>query len=451
MKAPRSSWGWPPAQEASALVGSITARSNMPLDIVVVGAGIGGLATALALRRCGHRVVVLERAVGKTEDGYALSSTPNASKILQRLGIDLSNVGFTPWLGIDGYVGDVDATTPAWRTLWVPPPATIEDRYGAPSGFIHRADLHRALWDLAISTEGTGVPVKIVEGVTVTSFNAVAPSVSTAAGQVHTPDLVIAADGVRSIAHAAVVGEERPAEMPEAASIRFVLASKDLQQYPACMKMVLESPWRMSHFSGQDKSVGLFRSACRNDEIQNFGVYVYRHVDEAKIWTKAEIRQLALQCLESYKEPIPQLIRAAPEDPFYLRRIAHREPLPQFYKDRLVLVGDACHPMMPSFGQGATSAIEDAAVLGVVLRNVHRPQQIASRLEIWEKLRKPRASAMVYLSRRDSTAFDVSPQLQTAMRRFLPPDQLPECRFWSLVLPFRVPQLIDAKSVRPPS
>ncbi|KAH8585388.1 hypothetical protein B0O99DRAFT_637840 [Bisporella sp. PMI_857] len=398
----------------------------MPLDIVVVGAGIGGLATAIALRRCRHRVLILEREVDKTEDGYALSSTPNASKILRRLGVDLDKAGLTPWLGLDGFAGDVDPATPAWRSLWVPPPGTVEDRYGAPSGFIHRADLHRALWDLAISTDGTGVPVKIVEGVKAASFDADATSVSTIAGQVYTADLVIAADGVRSTAHAAVVGEERPAEKSKAASIRFVFASKDLQDHPACMNMVRDSPWRMSYYFGQDKSVGLFRSACRNDEIQNFGVYVYRDVDDTKIWTNAEIRQLALECLKSYKEPIPQLIRAAPEDSFYLRRTAHREPLPRFHKNRLVLLGDACHPMMPSYGQGAASAMEDAAVLGVVLRNVDRPQQIGSRLEIWESLRKPRASAIVHLSRRDSTAFEVSPQLQAAVRAVLPPDQLPE-------------------------
>ncbi|PVI02108.1 FAD/NAD(P)-binding domain-containing protein [Periconia macrospinosa] len=398
----------------------------MPLDIIIVGAGIGGLTAALALRRCGHRVVMLEKAVDKTEDGYALSSTPNASKILRRLGLDLEKAGFTPWVGIDGFVGDVDPTTPAWRSLWVPPPGTVEDRYGAPSGFIHRADLHRALWNLAISTEGTGVPVKIIEGVKVASFDATTASVTTIAGQVHTADLVIAADGVRSTAHAEVVGEVRPAETPKAASIRFVFASKNLKDHPACMNMARDSPWRMSYYFGEDKSVGLFRSACRNDEIQNFGVYVYRQVDDTKTWTNPEIRQLALECLKSYKEPIPQLIRAAPENSFYLRKTAHRKPLPRFHKNRLILLGDACHPMMPSYGQGAASAMEDAAVLGVVLRNVDQREQIESRLEIWENLRKPRASAMVYLSRRDSTAFEVSTELQAAVRGVLPPDQLPE-------------------------
>jgi salicylate hydroxylase len=401
----------------------------MPLDIIIVGAGIGGLTAAIALRRSGHRVLILERAVNKTEDGYALSSTPNASKILRKLGVDLEKTGFTPWVGLDGFAGEVDTATPAWRSMWVPPPGTVEERYGAPSGFIHRADLHRALWNLAVSTEGTGAPVKIKEGVRVSAYDAAAGSVSTIDGQVHTADLIIAADGVRSKAHAAVVGEERPAETQKAASIRFVFDSKDLQDNPICRKMVKDSPWRMSYYFGEDKSVGLFRSACRKDEFQNFGVYVYRDLDENKTWSNEEIRQLALECLSTYKEPIPQLIGAAREDSFYLRKTAHREPLPRFHKNRLVLLGDACHPMMPSYGQGAASAMEDAAVLGVVLRNVHRPQQIASRLDLWEKLRKPRASAMVYLSRRDSTAFEVSPQLQAAVKGVLPPDQLPECKF----------------------
>ncbi|XPS77142.1 Salicylate 1-monooxygenase [Ascochyta lentis] len=398
----------------------------MPLAIIVVGAGIGGLTAAIALRRCGHRVVILERVVGKTEDGYALSSTPNASKILRKLGVDLDKIGFTPWLGIDGFVGDVDPTTPAWSSMWVPPPGTVEERYGAPSGFIHRADLHQTLWDLAIAHEGTGPPVKIIEGVNVTSFDAGATSVRTIDGQVHSADLIIAADGVRSSAHAVIVGEERPAETTKAASIRFSFASKDLQSHPALVNMVQDSPLRMSHYFGRDTSVGLFRSACRSNEFQNFGVYVYRDVDTTKTWTNEEIRQLALECLQSYKEPIPTLIRAAREDTFYLRRITHREPLPQFCKNRLVLLGDACHPMMPSYGQGAASAMEDAAVLGVVLKNVDQPQQIESRLEVWERLRKPRASAMVYLSRRESTAFEIPAHLQTAVRRVLPLHELPD-------------------------
>lgn len=66
---------------------------------------------------------------------------------------------------------------------------------------------------------------------------------------------------------------------------------------------------------------------------------------------------------------------------------------------KLVLVGDASHPMQPKMGQGAAQAVEDAAVLGVVLKELESKSAIASRLALWEELRKPRASAMQLMSR----------------------------------------------------
>lgn len=66
---------------------------------------------------------------------------------------------------------------------------------------------------------------------------------------------------------------------------------------------------------------------------------------------------------------------------------------------KLVLVGDASHPMQPKMGQGAAQAVEDAAVLGVILKDIESDSAVASRLALWEELRRPRASAIQLMSR----------------------------------------------------
>lgn len=85
--------------------------------------------------------------------------------------------------------------------------------------------------------------------------------------------------------------------------------------------------------------------------------------------------------------------------------------------------------MMPSYGQGAGSAIEDAAVLGVVLKDDGSDTfDITERLELWQSLRKPRTSATVLLSRRTSTKFEVvDDSLRASVRRILPEDELCDC------------------------
>lgn len=236
----------------------------MTLDILIVGAGIGGLAATVALRKSGHKVIVLEKSPAKSEDGFDLSCTPNVSRTLKALGVDLSSIGLTPWEGIDAFEGDKDPLLQTWKADWNSTPGgSVEGKYGSECGFVHRVDLHTALWRLATLTVGEGHPAVIKQGVKVRSFDASSAKVTTESGEIYSADLVVAADGMRSEAHWEVLGEKIPVTRSKLTSVRFLVTTKAMLNHPTTKDVIMNSYGRMGYYSGKDPTVGLFRSACR--------------------------------------------------------------------------------------------------------------------------------------------------------------------------------------------
>lgn len=171
----------------------VNGTANLPpskpvsLNILVVGAGLGGLATAIALAVRGHHVTVLEQALYLAEVGAGIQIPPNSSRILHDLGLDphLAKTAVEPesmtfhrW----------ENGAPIARTKLVP---EFQQRFHAPYYVIHRADFHQALHDRAIEL---GVILKL--GHKVTSYDRDAPSVTIENGTVVEADLIVAADGM---------------------------------------------------------------------------------------------------------------------------------------------------------------------------------------------------------------------------------------------------------------
>ncbi|KAK7751977.1 hypothetical protein SLS62_006120 [Diatrype stigma] len=174
------------------------------LRAVIVGGGIAGLSTAIALRRAGHAVVVYERTQLDNEVGAAINVPPNASRFLVGdWGLDPARSRF------------VRATRLTWHDPVTAAPlsgATLSharnaERFGADLWLAHRVDLHASLRRLATEPgAGPGVPVVPYPGSKVVGYDPHVPSITLASGEVVEADVVIAADGVHSTASSFVLG-----------------------------------------------------------------------------------------------------------------------------------------------------------------------------------------------------------------------------------------------------
>ena len=155
------------------------------LQVIIVGAGMGGLETALALATDGHQVTVLEGAEKFEEVGAGIRVPPNSSRLMLRWGVDFSGLKkevsrgnrFLDWK--DG------------RNLLDVPFSDVEKLYGSPYYFIHRADLVKRLVETAQNKKG----ITVKTGKKVVEYDYEAPRVRTADGEWYGGDLVIAADG----------------------------------------------------------------------------------------------------------------------------------------------------------------------------------------------------------------------------------------------------------------
>ena len=136
----------------------------MPLEIIIVGAGIAGLSTGISLRRAGHHVRILERSALNNEVGAAINVPPNASRGLLAWGVDPVASRFVPVQGIMNGVGATLAPI-----MEAPLGGWVTGVYGAPLYFAHRVDLHEALRALATG-DGPGRPVDLLLETTVVSY-----------------------------------------------------------------------------------------------------------------------------------------------------------------------------------------------------------------------------------------------------------------------------------------
>jgi salicylate hydroxylase len=314
--------------------------------VLVVGAGIGGLAAALALQRAGLRPRVLEQAPTLGDVGAGISISPNAAKGLAFLGLGTA-------LAAGACIPPIQVTR-HFRSG--EPLLTIDrsdslERYGAPYYQLHRGDLHAMLLQAVRAHDADAVTVaSAVQGVRVEDGGV---EVDLGDGRRLQAELLVGADGLRSTVRAALFADQPP-------QFSGYVAWRGLVPADAVAALDLGPGSSVSAGPGR-----LFvRYPVRGGRLVNYVAFAHTNRWEAESWSlRCEVAEVH-EALHDFHEEVHAVLRATPDGRCNKWGLFAREPLPNWVRGRTVLLGDAAHPMMPWFGQGAATAIEDAVVLG---------------------------------------------------------------------------------------
>ncbi|WP_033295854.1 FAD-dependent monooxygenase [Amycolatopsis jejuensis] len=342
-------------------------------EIAILGAGIGGLATAAALHRAGLAATVYEQAGQLTEVGAGLVVAPNAARLLRRLGV------LEPLLR-QAVRLEVGWEFRRWRDGSILSAEDLESScerlYGEHTYTVHRADLLAAL-ENAVPTIRLGKRCIALEE------RKGRPLLRFADGDVVEADVVIGADGVHSVVRGTIT-EPQAAVYSGLCAFRALVPAGDA---PAFARRRAQTLWlgpghHLVHYPiSAGRYVNLVAFAPAGDE-------------SVESWTARASVEEFLREFDGWDPRLVDLIRAA-ETPGRWA-LLDRAPLPNWSRGPVTLLGDAAHPMFPFFAQGAAQAIEDAAVVARCLAD--DPGDPVRALRRYEELRVPRTTRLQEVS-----------------------------------------------------
>ncbi|WP_413993351.1 FAD-dependent monooxygenase [Labrys okinawensis] len=336
------------------------------MTIAIAGAGIGGLTAALALHRRGLEVAVYERSAKLETAGAGIQLTPNALNVLFGLGLRPS---------LEHTMVRLDAViirqARSGKLIQRLPLEICEQRWRAPYGVIHRADLQAVLLN---AVRQQGIPLALRHEVGGVAQDKTGVSLSFASGQ---PDvearLLIGADGLWSSVRKSVI----PSELPRFAGKRAWRAVLPLHAVPGFFNGKVTGLWlgERTHLVHYPVFAG---------EALNL-VAITQDRDDSPGWSKPQPSHGLLSHFQGWDPRVHTLLAGVADWrtwPLYEGR-----PGTSMAHGRIALLGDAAHPMLPFLAQGGGAAIEDAAELACQLAT---PGDDIARLKAWSALRLPR-------------------------------------------------------------
>jgi 2-polyprenyl-6-methoxyphenol hydroxylase-like FAD-dependent oxidoreductase len=323
----------------------------------IIGGGIAGLTTAIALNRIGLEVTVFEAASSLRPLGAGLALAANAMQAFDRLGMVEAVVRKGRLLDAFSILDETG------RLVSHTDSRAVSERYGIDNFAIHRAELHQVLLDQLTKAR---VPIQVGKKATHTEQRENEVEVYFEDGTGHLTDYLLVADGI----HSPLRRELLPESAPRYAGY-------------TCWRGVVHRPdLRLSEASetwGRRGRVGIvpltddrvYWFACINASPQN------------QKMAQLTSRNLA-DHFRHYHAPIPDLLAETPNENLIWNDIIDLKPLKRFAFDRTLLLGDAAHATTPNMGQGACQAIEDAVVLADALA---RNDSVAAAFQNFERRR----------------------------------------------------------------
>ncbi|KAI5117861.1 hypothetical protein M0805_007704 [Coniferiporia weirii] len=367
-------------------------RAPLALDVIVIGCGLGGLAAAHTLGHAGHRVTIVEAAPAIGEIGAGIQVTPNVSRLLIRwgLGEHLRRIAVRPEaIAFRKYkTGELIGWT-KWGDI-------MERDYKSPYYHIHRADFHQLLLDLAAPQSTLRL------NSTVVSLDPYAqrPTVTLATGEVLAADLIVGADGVKSMVRDVVLGAPVKATATGDAAYRAIIPTEKMLADPE-LRPFVENP-EMTAWMGPGRHVMAYCIRAKRE----FNL-VLIHPDDGSVesWTAEGSAEKMRADFADWEPRVEKLLSMVPSTLKW--KLMDRQPIETWlhHAGRVVLLGDACHPMLPYRAQGAAMAIEDAAVLGNLLSRISHPAQLTPLLRGYETLRHSRTAETQASSRLNQHIF----------------------------------------------
>ncbi|HXW25595.1 MAG TPA: FAD-dependent monooxygenase [Xanthobacteraceae bacterium] len=338
------------------------------LTIAIVGGGIGGVAAALSLAKAGLDAHVYEQAPALREVGAGIVLSPNATRILDRLGLGaaLAQTSVRPLAWHERRWDD-------GRTLLrVPLADAALGAFGFPYYQCHRADvqtmlaralpaarLHLGHRLVGLNERGDRVEAQFDNGARVQA------------------DVVVGADGIHSAVRHALFGPDNP---------RFTGCVAYRGLVPAARVAHLDLETTMQRWMGPGKHFVHYYVQARR--LLNFVCLVEQDAWTSESWTARGDVMAARAAYRGWHPQVRAILDAQEE--IFIWALLDRAPLPRWSVGRVTLLGDACHPMLPFMAQGAAQAIEDGATLAAIL--ARHGTDVTAALRAYEVARLARTS-----------------------------------------------------------
>ncbi|KAL1409407.1 hypothetical protein Q8F55_003390 [Vanrija albida] len=378
------------------------------LNIHIIGAGMGGMGTALACARQGFkRIHVWESASNIGEVGAGINIPPNLARVLDAWGVlgDVNGEGVVIEKAhvLDGASDEV-LTSVSYEDY-------MQKEYGWPFTTVHRAALQRGLVNGA--TKSGVVTLHLGHYITKydfdnTRFQVKGKHEDDSKAVWTEADVIIAADGVKSKAREAMMARKGVVDEVEdtgQAAYRIMVRRAAIKEDPDLVPFFTGS--ESYRWIGEKRHIIAY-PIDSHDLFNMSTTQPDRHFVQADTWTAAGSKTEMLKTFHDFCPRVQKLLALVPEGEVLEWKLRVHKPIAQWVDGKTALVGDACHPTLPHIAQGAAQAIEDAMCLGIVLAQVRDKAQIHDALEEYQRIRKPRTDWAV------NTAAENSKGLHTA-------------------------------------